>query len=107
MQLGAAVIQRTQHQPARRDDRFPPRRPSLLSARTPVIIRGTLKEPAPRPEVTKLAAKGAASVALGALLTPVAAILPWVELGLTQDSPCRALLDAATKKEELRKPRAK
>ena len=80
---------------------------SLLSARTPVIIRGTLKEPASRPEVTTLAAKGAASVALGALLTPVAAILPWVELGLGQDSPCRALLDAATKKEELRKPRAK
>ena len=78
---------------------------SLLSARTPVIIRGTLKEPAPRPEVTTLAAKGAASVALGALLTPAAAILPWVELGLGQDSPCRALLDAATKKEELRKPK--
>jgi hypothetical protein len=53
--------------------------------------------------VTPLAAKGAASVALGALLTPAAAILPWVELGLAQDSPCRALLDAATKKEELRK----
>jgi AsmA family protein len=41
-----------------------------------------------------------------ALLTPAAAILPWVELGLGQDSPCRALLDAATKKEELRKPKA-
>ena len=79
---------------------------SLLSARTPVIIRGTLKEPAPRPEVTTLAAKGAASVALGALLTPAAAILPWVDLGLGQDSPCRALLGAATKKEELRKPKA-
>jgi hypothetical protein len=80
---------------------------SLLSARTPVIIRGTLKEPAPRPEVATLAAKGAASVALGALLTPAAAILPWVELGLGQDSPYRALLDAATKKEEVRKPKLK
>jgi len=30
-----------------------------------------------------------------------------VELGLAEDSPCRALLDAATKKEELRKPKAK
>jgi hypothetical protein len=41
------------------------------------------------------------------LLTPAAAILPWVELGLAQDSPCRALLDAATKKEQLSKARAK
>ncbi len=43
---------------------------SLLSARTPVIIGGTLKEPAPRPEVTTLAAKAAASVALTQLSQP-------------------------------------
>jgi uncharacterized protein involved in outer membrane biogenesis len=80
---------------------------SLFSARTPVIVGGTLKKPAPRPEATPLVAKGAASVALGALLTPAAAILPWVELGLEKDSPCRALVDAAEKKEGLGKPTSK
>jgi uncharacterized protein involved in outer membrane biogenesis len=78
---------------------------SLLSARTPVIIKGTLKKPAPRPEVTPLLARAAASVALGVLAGP-AALIPWVELGLEKDSPCRALLDAAKRKEdEMPKPK--
>jgi uncharacterized protein involved in outer membrane biogenesis len=73
-----------------------PKDVSLLSARTPVVIGGTLKKPLPRPEVLPLAARVAASVGLGLLAGP-AAILPWVELGLEKDSPCRALLDAAEK----------
>ena len=77
-----------------------PKDPSLFSARTPVILNGTLRSPSGRPEVIPLAARGAASVVLG-VLAPPAAILPWVELGLGEDSPCRALLDAAEKKESL------
>jgi uncharacterized protein involved in outer membrane biogenesis len=76
-----------------------PKDPSIFSARTPVTVRGTLKKPIGWPEVTPLAARGAASVVLGALLTPAAAILPWVELGLEEDSPCRALVDAAKQQE--------
>lgn len=74
---------------------------SLFAARTPVRIGGTLKKPRPRPEPGPLVAKGAASVVLGALLTPAAALLPWVELGLAEDSPCRALVEAAEKGEKL------
>lgn len=76
-----------------------PKDVSLLSARTPILIKGTLKKPAPRPEAAPLLAKAAASVALGVLAGP-AALIPWVELGLEKDSPCRALLEAAERKED-------
>jgi uncharacterized protein involved in outer membrane biogenesis len=81
-----------------------PKDPSLFSARTPLRIKGTLKQPKPRPEVLPLAARAAASVALGALLTPAAALLPWVELGLGQDSPCRSLVSAAERAGGVAKP---
>lgn len=81
-----------------------PKDPSVFSARTPLRIEGTLKQPKPRPEVLPLAARAAASVALGAALTPAAAVLPWIELGLGQDSPCRNLVNAAEKAGGVAKP---
>ncbi|BBL77389.1 AsmA family protein [Methylomagnum ishizawai] len=83
-----------------------PKDVSVFSARTPVVVDGTLKRPSGHPEVLPLAARAAASVALGAVLTPAAAILPWVELGLGQDSPCRSLLTAAEKAEPPARPKA-
>jgi len=76
---------------------------SPFSARTPIKIEGNLKKPRPFPEPAPLAARGAASVALGALLTPAAALIPWVELGLAEDSQCRALVDTASSKERIPK----
>lgn len=72
-----------------------PKNPSILSARTPLIVTGTLKEPNVRPEIAPLATRAAASIALSALLTPIAGIIPWIELGLGEDSQCQALLNAA------------
>lgn len=74
---------------------------SPFSARNPIKIEGNLKKPRPYPEPAPLIARGAASVALGALLTPAAALIPWIELGLAEDSACHALVDAATSKEKI------
>lgn len=74
---------------------------SPFSARTPINIEGTLKKPRPYPDPAPLAARGAASVALGALLSPAAALIPWMDLGLAKDSECHALVEAATDKEEI------
>ncbi|HYE37412.1 AsmA family protein [Methylocaldum sp.] len=76
---------------------------SPFSARTPIKIGGNLKKPRPYPEPAPLAGRAAASVALGALLTPAAALIPWVELGLAEDSQCHALIDAASTKEKIPK----
>jgi AsmA family protein len=72
-----------------------PKTPSVLSARAPLIIKGTFKDPDVYPDPKYLAAKTTASVVLGALLTPVAAIIPWIELGLGEDSECQTLIAAA------------
>lgn len=72
-----------------------PKDPSLFSARTPIHIEGPIKRLKVYPDPVPLLAKGAASLALGALLTPAAAIIPWIELGLGEDSPCHALVSAA------------
>lgn len=72
-----------------------PKDPSILSARVPVDVTGPLKSPKVMPDRTRLAIKGGASVALGVLLTPIAAIIPWIELGLGDDSACHAMIDEA------------
>jgi uncharacterized protein involved in outer membrane biogenesis len=72
-----------------------PKDPSILSARVPVNVTGKLKSPKVMPDRTGLALKGGASVALGVLLTPIAAIIPWIELGLGDDSACHAMIDEA------------
>lgn len=74
-----------------------PKDVSIASARAPVTLSGTFKlvnvgiEPAP------LAAKGGLAVALGAILTPLAAILPFIEPGLAEDANCAVLVNEASK----------
>ncbi len=75
-----------------------PKGPSLLSARSQLIIKGSFKDPTAYPDPKYLAARAAASVVLGALLTPAAAIIPWIELGLGEDSECQSLIAAAKHK---------
>jgi uncharacterized protein involved in outer membrane biogenesis len=83
-----------------------PKDPSLFSMRAPLIVKGALKKPAAYPDPATLATKTAASVILGTLLTPAGAIIPWIELGLGEDSPCRALITAA-KERKIAPPRKK
>jgi hypothetical protein len=56
------------------------------------LVRGTLKHPAFSTEAKKPMAQAGGAIALGVLLTPVAAMLAFVDPGLAKDSDCGALL---------------
>lgn len=70
-----------------------PKDSSIFTVRTPITVKGSLAEPSIGVEKGALAARGAAAIALGALLTPVASILAFIEPGLGKDSDCAALLN--------------
>ncbi len=65
---------------------------SLLSARTPITVGGTLKNPAIGLDPKELALRSTSAVSLGVLLSPLAAIIPFIELGLGKDSDCGELI---------------
>jgi uncharacterized protein involved in outer membrane biogenesis len=63
-----------------------------LRVRAPLLVRGTLRHPSFSIEAKKSMAQAGAGIALGVLLTPVAAMLAFVDPGLAKDSDCGALL---------------
>jgi len=71
-----------------------PKDGSLLALRTPLTIGGTMKKPAIGIDPGELAAKGGVAAALGAIFPPLA-IIPFIELGLGEDSDCRDLIQQA------------
>lgn len=75
-----------------------PKKPRLLRLRTPIELRGTLRKPAIGVKAEKLAGQASAAAALGALLTPIAALLAFVDPGLAEDANCGALLAQAKEK---------
>lgn len=73
-----------------------PKDPSIGSARSPIEVTGTLKDPAIAPRAGPLAARGGAAALLG-LVNPLLAVLPFIEAGGAEDANCKALLQAAQK----------
>lgn len=69
-----------------------PKDVSLLSARAPLFVRGTFKNPKFAPDMERVAARAGAAVVLGTLLTPLAAIIPLIETGPGKDSDCKDLI---------------
>ncbi len=74
-----------------------PKDPSLLSFRAPVHVTGTLKHPKVGIDAAATGARVGAMAVLGALLTPLAALIPTIELGLGKDSDCSGLIDQAAR----------
>lgn len=72
-----------------------PKDTSFASLRVPIVISGRLKEPDVGLDAEKTLTRGTAAVALGALLTPFAAILPFIEGGDAKDANCHALIERA------------
>jgi uncharacterized protein involved in outer membrane biogenesis len=72
-----------------------PKRPRLVRLRAPVSIRGTLKHPSIGIEAGASVAQAGAAVALGVVLTPLAAVLAFVDPGLAKDADCAALITQA------------
>ena len=70
-----------------------PKDNSLLSLRVPVVVSGRLKEPEVGLDTERTLSRGAAAVALGTLLSPFAAILPFIESGDAENTNCRELIN--------------
>lgn len=73
---------------------------SVGSIPTDIGIKGTFKNPSIQPDVTELAVRGGAAIALGVLLTPVGALLPTVQFGTGDENAikCEAVLHANGKR---------
>ena len=72
-----------------------PKKLRLFRLRSPIEIGGELKKPSFRLKPGKLVEQGAAGAVLGTLLTPVAAILAFVDPGLAKNEDCAQLLAQA------------
>jgi uncharacterized protein involved in outer membrane biogenesis len=75
-----------------------PRSNSLLSLRGPIVLGGTFARPAAAPDMGRLTARGAAAAVLGLVAAPLAAIVPFIQLGTSENVQCGALLEAARRK---------
>ena len=69
---------------------------SLFSGQSPIGIGGYFAAPTVNPISKELLARGGASVLLGIVATPIAAILPFVDLGTAKNSNCAAVEGAKT-----------
>jgi uncharacterized protein involved in outer membrane biogenesis len=68
-----------------------PKDPSPFVLRSPIVIRGTLKDPQIRPKIGPIAARAAAALLLAAA-NPLLATLPFIETGPGEDSDCGQLM---------------
>jgi uncharacterized protein involved in outer membrane biogenesis len=73
-----------------------PKKIHLVRIRAPIDIRGHLMKPSFALDSANLAKQAGIAAALGTLLTPVAAILAFVDPGLAKDQNCGQLLAQAT-----------
>lgn len=69
---------------------------SIGSLPAPVDITGSLAHPSVLPDMVVLGARAGAAVGLGILLTPLAALLPTIQLGTGEDGACSGLLSKAS-----------
>ncbi|MBV8804874.1 MAG: AsmA family protein [Sinobacteraceae bacterium] len=75
-----------------------PKKFRLTRLRTPIEVRGHLKKPAFGVNVGSVAKQGAVAAALGAVATPLAAILAFVDPGLAKDQNCAQMIAEAKSK---------
>ena len=75
--------------------RTEPKRANIGRLKAPIYIGGRFTDPSIRPDYVDLGLRGGAAVALGLLLTPLAAVLPTLQLGPGEDRDCQALLASA------------
>jgi hypothetical protein len=72
-----------------------PKKLRLARVRSPIMIKGTLEHPSIGLDAGKLAEQGAVATALGALLTPFAAVIAFVDPGLAKNKDCAASMAQA------------
>lgn len=75
-----------------------PKKVRLTRLRTPIEVKGHLLKPSVGVDVGSTVKQGAIAAALGAVVTPVAAVLAFVDPGLAKDQNCAAMLAEAEHK---------
>jgi hypothetical protein len=75
-----------------------PKKFRLVSLNAPVTIQGSIRAPKIGVRPGGAIAQGGIAAALGAMINPIAAILPFVDPGLTKDANCSALMSGAAQK---------
>jgi uncharacterized protein involved in outer membrane biogenesis len=73
--------------------RTQPKRMNVGSLAAPINITGSLRAPHIVPDFGALAVRSGTAVALGVLLTPLAALIPTLQLGLGEDNDCVAMIE--------------
>jgi uncharacterized protein involved in outer membrane biogenesis len=69
-----------------------PKKFQLLRLMAPITVSGPMLSPKVGVEKSGVIAQGGAALALGALLSPVAVLLPFVDAGLAKDANCAGLI---------------
>lgn len=72
-----------------------PKEVRLLRLSLPLELEGSLRKPAFGVEAGSAVGQGAIAAVLGTALTPLAAILPFVDSGMADDANCQALIGRA------------
>jgi uncharacterized protein involved in outer membrane biogenesis len=71
------------------------KRPRLLRVWAPITVQGRIRQPQLGVRTGDVVAQGGIAAALGALVAPVAALLPFIDPGLADDADCGALIAEA------------
>lgn len=69
-----------------------PKEPRLIRFAAPITLEGRLRDPELGVDAEEAAGQTGFAAALGSLVAPLAAILPFVDFGLAEDANCAALL---------------
>lgn len=72
-----------------------PKKPQLIRLRAPITIKGPLDRPAIGVDARSAIVQGGIAAGVALVLSPLAAILPFVDPGLGKDADCAALLAQA------------
>lgn len=80
--------------------RTEPKRLNVGSLATPIRFGGSLVNRSIYPEPKGILAKGGAAAALGLLFTPLAALIPTLQLGLGDNHDCEALIEQVRARSE-------
>jgi uncharacterized protein involved in outer membrane biogenesis len=75
-----------------------PKKPQLIRVRAPITIRGPLNHPSIGVEASNAIVQGGVAAGLAVLLSPLAAILPFIDPGLAKDADCGTLIAQARSK---------
>ena len=69
-----------------------PKEPRLVRIAAPITVEGRWRTPEVGVDAGDIVGQGGLAAALGTLIVPLAAVLPFVDAGLAEDANCAALL---------------